>query len=111
MKKVPHREVVRYYAVADVFTLASKDGLFGIVYLESMASNLPVVAPDDESGRSILGKAGEYFSSRRFIEYSEVLQEVVRKQFGQNPRKQAEKYSWDVVGKQYRQLIHILVSA
>src|SRR3989304_9716589 len=56
---VKHNKMPIYYGAADIFSLPSKSSeAFGLVYLEAMASNLPVVAPSDDNRKFIIGKAG-----------------------------------------------------
>jgi len=45
LKSVPHSEIHKYYASANIFALPIKYGGFAIPVLEAMASGLPVVAP------------------------------------------------------------------
>lgn len=55
---VPHREIQRYYAEADLFAIATRYEGFCIPVLEAMAAGLPVVASDLPPIREILGGAG-----------------------------------------------------
>lgn len=110
IKKVKHEEILSYYKACDVFTLPSKDEPFGIVYLEAMAMNLPVVAPDDESRRFIVGEAGILFESENFLEYVKALGRAFKRDFGNLPREQAERFDWKVIGESYRKVFRSLSS-
>jgi len=55
---VPHREIQRYYAEADLFAIATRYEGFCIPVLEAMAAGLPVVASDLPPIREILDGAG-----------------------------------------------------
>lgn len=94
------------YRAADLFVLPSWDReAFGIVYLEAMASGLPVVAPNDLSRREIIGDAGILVDVTDSKKYSEAIQQSLSKKWGDMPRKQAEKFSWDRIAKQYEDII------
>lgn len=55
---VPHSEIDRHYAAADIFATATHYEGFCIPALEAMSSGLPVVASDIEAMREIVGDAG-----------------------------------------------------
>jgi len=48
-KSIPHKEIHKYYAAADVFALPIKYGGFAIPVLEAAASGIPVILPKHES--------------------------------------------------------------
>ncbi len=48
LRSVPHSEIHKYYASADIFALPIKYGGFAIPVLEALASGLPVVIPKPE---------------------------------------------------------------
>ncbi len=47
-RAIPHKDIHRYYASADVFALPIKYGGFAIPVLEAAASGLPVILPKQE---------------------------------------------------------------
>lgn len=95
-----------YYRAADIFSLPSKSSeAFGLVYLEAMASNLPVVAPNDDNRKFIIGKAGLLCNVSDLDDYAGTLTAALKTDFTDLPRQQAEKFSWDNIASQYEQII------
>lgn len=54
VERVPHEEVRRFYAAADIFVLASVFEGFSIALLEAMAAGLPIVTTDAGASTEIL---------------------------------------------------------
>jgi glycosyltransferase involved in cell wall biosynthesis len=102
---VPFGEMPKVYRAADVFTLPSASSeAFGNVLVEAMATNLPVVATNDEQRREIVGEAGILVDPTDTDEYTKALQKALDTDWGDRPRKQAEKFSWDEIANQYEEL-------
>lgn len=59
LRNLPRHQIARLYRVADVFAHAATREPFGIVFLEAMASGLPIVGHPWEVTRWIIGDAGE----------------------------------------------------
>lgn len=103
---VKFEEIPDYYRSADLFTLPSWDReAFGIVYVEAMASGLSIVAPDDSPRREIVGNAGILTDVNNSNEYALALKKALAKKWGQIPRQQAERFSWDKIAYEYKKLI------
>ena len=100
---VPHEQMPEICNCADVFTLASESSeAFGVVYVEAMACNLPVVATDDELRREIVGPAGIFVKDvRDAAAYAAALKAALEMNWGDLPRKQAEKFDWTEIAGQY----------
>ena len=98
-----------YYAACDVFTMTPISAeSFGMVYLEAMAVGKPVVATDDAIRREIIEEAGLFVNPDNTREYTNALQLALEKNWGDKPRIQARKFSWEEVAKKYDQLFHNL---
>jgi len=103
--RVKPREIPNYYASADIFTLpSSKYEAFGIVNLEALASGLPVVATNDKLREEIVGDSGILIDPTDTVAYSKAIERALKTHWGDKPRKQAEKFSWDKIVTQYEKL-------
>jgi glycosyltransferase involved in cell wall biosynthesis len=110
--KVPHGEMPRYLNSCDVFTLVSEESeAFGLVYLEAMACNLPVVATDDSLRRELVGEAGVFVNrSENSLEYAVALELAVETNWGDKPLNQAKKFDWEKIADRYLEgLLNIIV--
>lgn len=104
--QMPYSDMPSIYRSVDVFTLPSWDReAFGIVYLEAMATNLPVVAPNDSSRREIIEEAGVYVDVDSPSEYAKGLTEALSRNWENTPRKQAEKFNWPKIAAEYNQVL------
>ncbi len=102
---VPFEKMPGVYEIADVFTLPSKPSeSFGNVIVEAMATNLPIVATDDPVRREIVGEAGLFVNPADVNAYKEALKNALEKDWGNLPRKQAEKFSWDKIARDYEDM-------
>lgn len=101
--KVPHSDMVKYLNSCDVFTLVSEESeAFGLVYLEAMACNLPVVATDDSLRRELIGDAGLFIKNPEDSqEYAKVLELASETNWGNKPLTHAERFDWEKMAARY----------
>ena len=105
LTKVPFEKMPEIYRVADIFTLVPEGSeAFGIVYAEALATNLPIVAVDDEQRKEIIGNAGMFVDPTNIEKYTEMLSRALNKKWDNRPRKQAEKFDWDKIAQKYEKL-------
>jgi glycosyltransferase involved in cell wall biosynthesis len=93
------------YRSADIFTLPSFDEPFGLAYIEAMASGLPIVAPDDQMRRQIVGTGGILCDVTNSDIYSQALAQALKRDWGDLPRENALRFSWETIALSYRDLI------
>ncbi|MEK7497633.1 MAG: glycosyltransferase family 4 protein [Patescibacteria group bacterium] len=105
--RVKHENMPEIYRSADLFALLPYSSeAFGIVYVEAMASGLPVIASNDEQRREIVEEGGilvDHDSEPEEIAFA--MSEALRRNWGNKPRKQAEKFDWDIIAKKYEKLL------
>lgn len=103
--QVGHDKMPEIFNRSDVFTLASKPyESFGIVLVEALASNLPIVATDDPIRKEIVGDAGLFVDPTNTDEYAKVIEKALNTNWGTKPRKQAEKFDWDKIALEYEKI-------
>jgi len=108
---VPFSEMPKIYRAANVFTLPSASSeAFGNVLVEAMATNLPVVATNDPIRAEIIGDAGILVDPTDTDEYAKALKRALETKWGDKPRKQAEKFSWDTIAQKYEELLKTINS-
>ncbi len=102
---LPFKKMPEVYRAANIFTFpTSSHESFGIAMLEAMASGLPVVATDDPIRREIVGKAGLFVDPTDISVYATALNKALEKDWSDKPRKQAEKFGWDIIASKYEKL-------
>ncbi len=110
LTKSEFKDLPKYYRGADIFSLPSPSyRSFEIVIVEAMASNLPVVVNDDPIRKEITGDAGILVDPEDTDKYAEALEKALRINWGDKPRVQAEKFSWDKIADAYENLFKELV--
>lgn len=77
--RVDHHDLPPYYRAADIFChVPEPQEAFGRVYLEAMATGLPIVATDDPIRREIVGNQGFYVDPYNINNISSALTEASR---------------------------------
>jgi glycosyltransferase involved in cell wall biosynthesis len=106
---VTHDKIPTYYAAADIVTMVPpRTESFGIVFLEAMAVNKPIVTSNDPPRKEIVGPAGLFVDFGDVDGYTVALRRVIKEKWGDLPRRQAEKFSWDKIARHYEKLFHSL---
>jgi glycosyltransferase involved in cell wall biosynthesis len=101
---VSREQIAAYYNACDLFTLPSEEP-FGIVFLEAMACNKPVLGHRSPVQDWIFGDAGETCDCTNVIEYAHAIQRLISSDFGTRPLMRSRAFDWTVVGPQYARLL------
>lgn len=103
--KVPYEDMPKVYRATDIFTIPSESYYsFENVIVEAMASGLGVVANNDPIRKEIVGDAGILVDPTDTEAYAEALSEALKRNWGEAPRRQAEKFDWDEITQRYQDL-------
>jgi len=102
LKELNYTDMPMIYNTADVMVLASENEPFGMTIIESMACNTPVIAQRDKTREWIVGDGGLLLKDITNIDVlADVIDYSIHTTFRNMPRKQAKKFDWDKIVKQY----------
>jgi len=104
-----HEEMPQYYNLCDLFTLPSESEGFGLVYIEAMACNKPIVTTDDTNRKQIIGEAGIFCNVCNANDYANAIDTGLKTNFGNKPIQQAHKYTWESAIDKYYKAIKSLI--
>ena len=112
--KLPHSELPKAYAAADVFALGSAFETFGIVYVEAMAMGLPVICTNHVNQREIV-KEGIFIDIMKPGALTHALQSTSRRDLAALGRRGREiacqHYDLDVLKRQYLERYQAIAKA
>lgn len=109
---VPATEMPALYRSADVFMHLSTDESFGNVFVEAMATGMPIVAWDTPRTRWIVGESAPLPSVRNSDALAAAIANAIDRGDSDlaDNRKRAARFSWSSVGKQYHQFLSEVVA-
>lgn len=108
---IKYNDLPSLYSACNIFTLPSKpQEAFGIVYLEAMASGLPIVAPNDELRHEIIGNAGIFVDCTDINQYSKALKKALSIEWKDIPQNQAKKFSWENIVDNFSKDLQSIIS-
>ena len=107
--------LVKCYSLADVFCLPSKTEPFGLVLVEAMACQTPVVTNNSEIQKWMIREAGSCVDVTNMNSLVSALEKYKDKKLaqvtGERGRKNVlERFTWDIAAEKYHQLFKELVN-
>jgi len=108
---LPATEMPDLYRSANAFMHLSTDESFGNVFVEAMATGLPVVAYDTPRTRWIIGDKACFPESRDSESLAAAIELALSngKEHETESRKKAEEFSWSAVAARYEAFFHGLL--
>jgi 1,2-diacylglycerol 3-alpha-glucosyltransferase len=111
IRSVPYEQVTNYYAVADVFVLASLFESFGRVYLEALSAGLPCVAHDHPTMRYVLDTEGSFADLSKPGAMAALVMALLARPNLHSPEARAHRresvrarFSWEVLAPAYMEM-------
>lgn len=106
------QEMPDLYASVDLFLHMSLEESFGNVFLEAMASGLPIIAHDSPRLRWIIGDKGELLNTHNI---DEVVGGITRASSPSLVRREAlraaaSKFDWSKIAIEYEQFFHQVIN-
>lgn len=101
--KVSRETIPAYFNACDLFTLPSEEP-FGIVFLEAMACNKPVLANRSPVQDWIFDDAGATCDCTNAAEYSAAIRRLLSTDYGDKPLIRSKAFSWDRIAIKYEKL-------
>ena len=113
-KKLPYEKMPNVYRVADVFMHFSMDEPFGNIYLEALATGLPVVAHDRDVTRWIVEDNAVLVDSTQTPAIVEGLAQALQQQDDATIAARLEliqrRFTWKAIGQQYYDFLKQVVA-
>jgi len=103
----------KYYSVSDVFCLPSKIEPFGLVLVEAMACQTPVVTNNTEIQKWIIDGGGSCINVDNIDEITKALEGYKNKKLAEETGAKGrqnvlERFTWDIAAEKYHQLFREL---
>ncbi|PMB42824.1 glycosyl transferase family 1 [Fischerella thermalis CCMEE 5330] len=105
IRTFPFEQMPEIYRSVDAFTLPSIYEPFGLVYLEAMATGLPVVATEDEMRRYIIGDGGILCDVTNLDVYAHAIKDALSSNWSERAKQNVARFSWDAIALRYRDVI------
>ena len=106
---LPAAEMPALYRSADVFMHLSVDESFGNVFVEALASGLPIVAYDTPRTRWIIGDEGFYAKERTVGDLASAVTSALQSGRRTEASERAQSFGWDSIAQQYADFFELLL--
>lgn len=102
---VPFSDMPKFMRSIDLLTFpTSPVESFGLVLLEAMASNIPIVTTNDPIRKEIVSNAGYFVDPTQITNYSKAIESALETPWKTIPRDRAMQFSWKDIAQDYYNL-------
>jgi glycosyltransferase involved in cell wall biosynthesis len=98
-----------YYSASDLFVMPSLAEEFGLVYLEALATGIPVIAADIKIANEILGDSAVFFEPKNSEDLANKILELLSNKELHTKLKmkgleRVKRFTWEKAAKQYYEI-------
>jgi glycosyltransferase involved in cell wall biosynthesis len=106
---VPSKDMPDLYRCADAFMHLSTDESFGNVFVEAMATGLPIVAYDAPRTRWIVGDGACFPESQDTADLAVAIVRALKRPVAMESPKSAQEFGWPVIAARYEAFFNELL--
>ncbi|CEK39091.1 glycosyltransferase family 4 protein [Paraclostridium sordellii] len=109
-------ELVKYYKLADLFVLPTRDDVWGLVINEAMEFGLPIICSDKAGAAyDLIRDNGEIFKSEDYKELAKSIENIILdrekiKRYGKSSKEIIKKYSSENMAEQHIKIFNHIES-
>lgn len=106
VSNVSDDDLRKYYSGADIFAFPSIGEGFGLVFLETMVSGLPIIAANAGASPEVIGDAGLLFEPKNSDDLSNKIMELINNrelctELKNKGLARAKEFTWEKAAEQY----------
>jgi glycosyltransferase involved in cell wall biosynthesis len=106
---LPAAEMPALYRSANAFMHLSVDESFGNVFVEALATGLPIIAYDIPRTRWIIGDEGCFAATRTTEDLRGAIMRALERGGRESPNERASSFGWNTVSRKYAEFFRTLV--
>jgi glycosyltransferase involved in cell wall biosynthesis len=111
--EVPSNELIGYYKQSDIFAFTSLLETFGIVLIEAMSANLPIICFNAPGVCDVMSENCGYVCELNNVDEFKIKTMKLLKDdnlyFSQKSTERAQNYKWDAISKKYLMMYEKIV--
>lgn len=106
LNNISDEDLLKYYAGTDIFVFPSIGEGFGLVFLEAMASGLPIIAANAGASPEVVGDAGLLFEPRNSEDLADKILELINnkelyEKLRERGLERVKQFTWEKAAQEY----------